>query len=46
LFELDFLEFVTLELLESAIAKLDFLMALLRELTELVLQEFYEDLLE
>lgn len=46
LLELDFLEFVTLELLESAIAKLDFLMALLRELTELVLQEFYEDLLE
>jgi hypothetical protein len=46
LLELDFLELVTLELLESAIAKLDFLMALLRELTELVLQEFYEDLLE
>jgi len=46
LLEFDFLEVWTLELLESALANVDFLMALLRELTELESFEISEDLLE
>lgn len=46
LLELDFLEFATLELRESAFANLDFLMALLLELTEPVFIEFFEDMFE
>jgi hypothetical protein len=46
LLEFDFLEVWTLELLESALPNVDFLMALLRELTELESLEILEDLLE
>lgn len=46
LLELDFLEVWTLELLESALANVDFLMALLRELTETEPLELFEELLE